>query len=142
MPLPRLRQNPRAVSRHRDPEKQALIDRALRERLSLRGIFRVSLERLLRRIAALVAHRCRRRSCRPGPMLERDERYSFVAMKKNKRWLWVALCRRTPQVVLSLETAARRPVVGSLGVFQWAIGTTRATARAAYAKVFQTGRHQ
>ncbi len=38
-------------------------------------------------------------SARPEDVLERDEFYSFVGMKKNKRWLWVALCRRTRQVV-------------------------------------------
>ena len=35
----------------------------------------------------------------PEDVLELDELYSFVGKKKNKRWLWVALCRRTRQVV-------------------------------------------
>ena len=71
-----------------------MIDRALRERLSLRDIcriFRVSLERLLRRIAALVAQLPLLPetlvSARPEDVLELDELYSFVGKKKNKRWL-------------------------------------------------------
>ena len=32
-------------------------------------------------------------------MLELDELWSFVARRKNKRWVWLALCRRTRQVV-------------------------------------------
>ncbi len=36
---------------------------------------------------------------RPGETLELDELWSFVARRKNKRWVWLALCRRTRQVV-------------------------------------------
>lgn len=32
-------------------------------------------------------------------ILELDEMWSFVKKKKNKKWLWIALCRRTRQVV-------------------------------------------
>ena len=32
-------------------------------------------------------------------VLELDELWSFVARRKNKRWIWLALCRRTRQVV-------------------------------------------
>ncbi len=32
-------------------------------------------------------------------VLELDELWSFVRTKKNKRWVWLALCRRTRQVV-------------------------------------------
>ncbi len=32
-------------------------------------------------------------------VLEVDELWSFVRYKKNKRWVWLALCRRTRQVV-------------------------------------------
>ena len=31
--------------------------------------------------------------------LELDELWSFVLERANKRWVWVALCRATPQVV-------------------------------------------
>ena len=32
-------------------------------------------------------------------ILELDEMWSFVYEKKNKKWLWIALCRRTRQIV-------------------------------------------
>lgn len=32
-------------------------------------------------------------------VLELDELWSFVGNKKNKQWIWIALCRRTRQVV-------------------------------------------
>ncbi len=31
-------------------------------------------------------------------MLELDDLWSFVQSRKNKRWVWLALCRRTRQV--------------------------------------------
>ena len=36
---------------------------------------------------------------RPGDVLELDEVCSFVLRREDKRWLWLALCRRTRQVV-------------------------------------------
>ena len=35
----------------------------------------------------------------PGDILKLDELWSFVLNKGQKRWLWIALCRRTRQVV-------------------------------------------
>ena len=32
-------------------------------------------------------------------MLELDEMWSFVCRRKNKRWVWLAQCRRTRQIV-------------------------------------------
>ncbi len=37
--------------------------------------------------------------CQTGDVLELDELWSFVGRKANTLWLWVALCRRTRQVV-------------------------------------------
>ena len=34
-----------------------------------------------------------------GDVLELDEQWSFVGSKKTQYWLWIALCRRTMQVV-------------------------------------------
>lgn len=34
-----------------------------------------------------------------GEVLELDELWSFVHHKKNKRWVWLAQCRRTRQTV-------------------------------------------
>ena len=35
----------------------------------------------------------------PGDVLELDELWSFVGCKLNPRWVWIALCRQTRQVV-------------------------------------------
>ncbi len=34
-----------------------------------------------------------------GEPLELDELWSFVRQKRNKRWVWLAQCRRTRQIV-------------------------------------------
>jgi len=34
-----------------------------------------------------------------GDVLEVDEAWSFVAQRKQKRWLWTVMCRRTRQIV-------------------------------------------
>ena len=35
----------------------------------------------------------------PGDVLELDELWSFVYCKANKCWIWIALCKRTRQIV-------------------------------------------
>jgi insertion element IS1 protein InsB len=35
----------------------------------------------------------------PGDVLELDELWSFVLKKSQKRWIWLALCRRTRRIV-------------------------------------------
>jgi IS1 family transposase len=35
----------------------------------------------------------------PEDELELDEIWTWVSRRKNKRWLWLALCRRTRQIV-------------------------------------------
>ena len=34
-----------------------------------------------------------------GDELELDEMWTWVLQRKNKKWLWLALCRRTRQVI-------------------------------------------
>lgn len=36
---------------------------------------------------------------RANDILELDELWSFVGFRKNKRWLWTVLCRRTRQII-------------------------------------------
>ena len=36
---------------------------------------------------------------RDEEVLELDELWSFVLRRKDKRWIWLALCRRTRQIV-------------------------------------------
>jgi IS1 family transposase/transposase-like protein len=91
--------------RHDDEEKAQVL-RAARERVSLRGlerIFNVCRQTVARWIQTHL-------KCLPliaqtlldyevGDVLEIDELWSFVRGKDHKRWVWVALCRRTRQIV-------------------------------------------
>lgn len=79
---------------------------AFLERVSLRGIariFDVSRRTVSRWLESWVKQLPRLSDtldpARPDDVLELDELWSFVARKDNKRWVWVALCRRTRQVV-------------------------------------------
>lgn len=38
-------------------------------------------------------------AAQPEDVLELDELWSFVLKRANKRWVWLALCRRTRQIV-------------------------------------------
>lgn len=93
-------------------EQRALIERLLRERLSLRGICRavgVRLKWLLGFVVAcyeaapddlnvrlpgqpegVIVHRLE---------VEADEAWSFVGKKANKQWLWLAMEAQTRQVI-------------------------------------------
>ena len=35
----------------------------------------------------------------PTDVLEADKLWGFVFKKKNKRWLWIVICRRTRQII-------------------------------------------
>lgn len=44
----------------------------------------------------------------------------LFSKKANKRWVWVALCRRTRQIVaFSLVTVVKRVVFNSGGAYRW-----------------------
>ena len=92
-------------SRDRVPIRQ-YVERAVRERLSLRGIERVfgisrrTVSRWLRHWMAQVPGLAESLvEAQPDDVLELDELWSFVGSKAQVRWLWLALCRRTRQVV-------------------------------------------
>ncbi|MBQ32644.1 MAG: IS1 family transposase, partial [Deltaproteobacteria bacterium] len=38
-------------------------------------------------------------AARAKDVLELDEVWSFVLLRRNKRWLWTVMCRRTRQIV-------------------------------------------
>ena len=99
-----------------DQDKIELIDRLLLERLSLRGICRavkVSLCWLLSYIKRLYekvpedlhfkpmlkAQRERRKCYIRLVKSELDEMWSFVGKKDNKKWIWLAQCRETRQII-------------------------------------------
>ena len=83
-----------------------LVLRAYRERASMRGIERVfyiarqTLARWLKEAAAILPDLAE--TLEPpmaDDVLELDELWSFVLKKSEKRWVWIALCRRTRQIV-------------------------------------------
>ncbi len=87
-------------------EEKELILRAYQERASMRGVERIfgtarpTLARWLQEKAAkLPAMEATLLAAQPDDLLELDELWSFVRTKRNQRWLWIALCRRTRQVV-------------------------------------------
>lgn len=88
------------------PEAKITILSAYRERMSLRGlqrVFGVWRSTVLRWLKAWVASLPTLRETllpvQAQDVLELDELVSFVAEKFFKRWLWLAMCRRTRQIV-------------------------------------------
>ena len=88
-----------------ETDKQTILKTYL-ERASLRGlgrIFGVCRQTVAKWIHALVKHLLPLADtvspAQPTDALELDEIWSFVKKKGNKRWLWVAMCKRKRQVV-------------------------------------------
>ncbi len=89
-----------------DDQTRQQVKRAVLERLSLRGIERVF--GIARRTVGEWIKQWAKQlpplettldDARLDDVLELDEMWSFVLKKSNKRWVWVALCRRTRQIV-------------------------------------------
>lgn len=85
---------------------RSAVERAFTERVSLRGLARVfglSRTTVTRWLAQTVKQMPTLAETllegRVNDVLELDELWSFVGSKARQRWLWVALCRRTRQVV-------------------------------------------
>jgi len=88
------------------PQVRAQVRRAILERVSLRGIERIfALSRrtvgrwLEKWMAQAPAVWTTLLPAQLTDVLELDELWSFVGSKCQPRWLWLALCRRTRQVV-------------------------------------------
>ena len=87
-------------------ERKEEILRAYQERPSMRGIERIfglvrqTLARWLKEKAAGLPDLVDTLDeAKADDVLELDELWSFVLKKTNKRWVWIALCRRTRQIV-------------------------------------------
>lgn len=92
-----------------NPQTRTLILRLLLERISLRGICRVTqvslcwllnfLEQLYQAVPADLNFVFAEAAEIEVMCLEADEMWSFVGRKANKRWLWLVLERRTRQII-------------------------------------------
>ena len=76
------------------------------ERMSMRGVERVFAvprkrlaEWLIEEAESLPDLSTTLAEVQEDDVLELDEMWSFVLKKSNKRWIWLALCRRTRQIV-------------------------------------------
>jgi insertion element IS1 protein InsB len=76
------------------------------ERCSLRGlqrIFGVGRERVMKwlkkRISKLGRLKDKVSLAQVGDVVELDELWSFVGNKGKKRWIWLAICRRTREII-------------------------------------------
>ena len=88
------------------PEIRRVVQQAVTERLSLRGLERVfgisrrTVSRWLKHwIDQVPPLEHSLVEVQNDDVLELDELWSFVGSKAQVRWLWLALCRRTRQVV-------------------------------------------
>ena len=77
--------------------------------------------------------------------LELDELWTYVGRRLNKRWLWLALCRRTRQVVAyalgARDTATARVLLGRLPP-GYRTCRCHTDAWSAYAEALPRGQHQ
>ena len=91
--------------RYSEERKEEII-RAYQERSSLRGIERIFgvarqtvAKWIKEKVKGLPDLKESLKPAKPDDVLELDELWSFVFIKTNKQWVWIALCRRTRQVV-------------------------------------------
>ena len=95
----------KARSRYPEATKRQVLQTYL-ERVSMRGIERIYgiaratlaswLEKAAQALPPLAQNLLPQKA---ADVLELDEAWSFVYKKKQKRWLWTALCRRSRQIV-------------------------------------------
>lgn len=91
--------------RYNESEKETII-KTYFERSSLRGlqrIFGVCRETVMRwlkeRVSKLKSLKEIVSEAKDGDVVELDELWSFVKSKKQKRWVWIAICRRTREII-------------------------------------------
>lgn len=135
-----------------DDRLRTQVRRAVLERVSLRGIeriFGVSRHTVARWIESWAGQlpplEDTLTPARMDDVLELDEAWSFVFKKDWKRWIWVALCRRTRQIVAWF--IGDRSEASCLRLWQriprpWKRGYSFSDFWSAYAMIFARDRHQ
>jgi len=143
----------------RDSEKAAFHQELVRdprdillEKPHYGAFYDTPLELLLRRrsidtimITGIETNVCCEKTARADDVLELDELWSFVSSKDNQRWVWIALCRRTRQVVAFFvgdrsEASCRQLWERLPKAYRRC--RTFSDFWDAYQKVFATGKHQ
>ena len=134
------------------PEQKEQVIRAYQERASMRGIkriFGVALHTLTRwlqeAVAALSELVDTLLPATAAEVLELDELWSFVLKKDNQQWVWIALCRRTRQIVAHYvgdRTDESCRQLWARVPDQYKQGDTYSDFWGAYQRVIDTGRHQ
>jgi len=83
-----------------------MVCKASLERCSLRGlerIFGIGRERVMgwlkERVSQLKQLKEMVSPAQTGDVVELDELWSYVGNKQKKRWIWVAICRRTREII-------------------------------------------
>ncbi|MFN8454997.1 MAG: IS1 family transposase [Anaerolineae bacterium] len=131
--------------------QQEQILRSYQERASMRGV-----ERIFKLTRQTLASWIKQKAAQLPPLaetlaspqghevLELDELWSFVLKKINKRWVWIALCRRTGQIVAyyigdRTENSCRELWQRIPQAYRHS--HTYSDFWEAYQKVFDTGRH-
>jgi insertion element IS1 protein InsB len=79
-----------------------------------------------------------------GDILELDELWSFVLKKANKSWIWIALCRRTRQIVsyyVGDRSAKSCQMLWDLIPIDYKKSLIYSDYWEAYSKVIDNGRH-
>lgn len=133
-------------------KRREQVQRALIERVSLRGIgriFQMSRRTVMRWLADWRQQMASLSETRVpvefGDVLELDELWSFVGNKNNQQWLWLALCRRTRQVVAyhvgDRSTQSARHLWQQLPR-DYAACRSYSDQWAAYREIFDNQRHQ
>ena len=135
-----------------DQPTRSQVKRAVLERVSLRGIERIfGMSRHTvatwlvdwgQHLPPLAQTLC---EAHWDDVLELDEVWSFVLNKANQRWVWVALCRRTRQIVAYF--IGDRSATSCLQLWRripttYVRGWTFSDFWAAYLSIFDPQRHQ
>lgn len=133
------------------PERQEEILRAYHERTSLRGLTRIfgvsrnTVTTWLKKAQRLPPLPQTLAPSQHNEVLELDELWSFVAQRKNKKWVWLALCRRTRQIVayaIGARDEATCRVLWSRIPATYQHSTLYSDFWEAYAGVLPTAQHQ
>ena len=126
--------------------------RTYQERASMGGVYRIfgvvqrTLQRWLQAAAAALGQLADTLvAVQADEVLELDELWSFVLKKENQSWIWLALCRRTRQIVAyyvgdRTDESCRQLWARIPQAYKQ--GRSYSDFWGAYERVIKTGRHQ